>query len=340
MSQRIVSRFAGGVIMLVAAVATMVVIGLLVAVPVAAQGASSSEDRVLPAAASPPPDVAEDEKQEKVKPPQAGKRATVAELAQKIKGQKGGPEKLEKAKAKQTGTARAAAVRPPKDVEEDEKQAKVKPPQAGKRASAAALAAQVRKQPGGAAKVDKAKGGKKPGKQSSLLDRAKDLLAELNPFRAEEARAGATYTLTLTPQLDNYGRRFSSSNPRGYAYFYGARFSYWNPSNSYARLNGRSRTWASGVTSVNSGPAVWVGFSVPTTGWYIVSTNMVASADIELRHYESGPYVLLQTFPSRSGAVDYPSMQYLTAGWHYFVWRFKDTYRGGYIYRITVDSYP
>ena len=302
--------------------AIALVVGLvttgMIATPAIAEKAEISKSRKLPAAKSPPPDVAEREKKEQeageVPEPPKG-RASVKDLEEKVRGRPGGNARLEKAKGKKKGDkVHPASATPPPDVAEREKEEKErgKVPDPPKRK------------------------GKGPG----------SLLSRLNPFRVTDVWAGETLTITLSPEVDTYGRHASlySSSPYAKAHVYGGHISNYYPNSEAIQLHG-SNIVIGDVTSTATNPFVYLRISIPTAGWYIVNIRAYAyyAGDIVLKHYEAPGYPTIATFstPHASPWEDYPELLYLEPGSHYFYWVFTgNTGLYAHVSDITVDSYP
>lgn len=68
-------------------------------------------------------------------------------------------------------------------------------------------------------------------------------------------------------------------------------------------------------------PYVFISFSAPVDGYYVI--NVVAGqSGFEARHYASGTYQLVQSFakPAAVGTYSYPVLLNLAHGSHYFTW--------------------
>ena len=288
----------------------------LVAFPAAAQQGGSQKDiRSLPASAEAPPDVAEQMKRDKEKIPEPP------------------------AKGKGKGKALPASATPPPDVAEQIKRDKEKIPNPPGKARQADLIEKIKKQPGGAERVDKANRGHKPenpGKAKSTA--ATDhILRGIASVFISEANAGQTFTLDLTPQTNSNGSHASlySSNPYGSATFFCAIVNYYDPNNSRIRLY-RSTNSAMGHSCTN--PYAYMSVGIPAAGYYIINANAYSYGNtVEIKHYESGSYPTLDTLPRISRWADYPTLQYLQPGTHTFYFLFPN---GGFVSRLSVDSYP
>lgn len=231
------------------------------------------------------------------------------------------------------------------------------------------LAEQIRKRgPEGAMRVEKAskrerpgpaKGGEKAapkpmrqessreegprirGEDAGRIGHLLELLAALNPLYAEPAHAaGETFFVELTPQVDGSTGRHAglyTSSPYAYAQVYGARVYSYDPSNDRIRLFASDGS-GSGLGTFTR-PYAYLRLNLSSDGWYIVNANLYAyGSEIELRHYQgSTPYTLVETFARQSGWADYPSLQYLEAGYHHFYYVLPG---GGFLARLAVDSYP
>lgn len=300
----------------IAATAT-VAIGFIFALTAIAQ--PGGPPRELPAAAQPPADAveAENEAKRRIPPPPP------------------------KGKAKGAGRVLKASPKPPPDVAAEQQAGRPEQvPAPPGRTRVEALADKVRARPGGRERVDAAKERIPPGKLKRpsaglSLERAIDGIIGLI---VPAAHAGETFTLDLTPQVNtstgaHAGLR--SSTPYGIAYFYGARVYYYRPRNDSIYMSASAYS-ALGHQVTN--PYVSLTVNIPTDGWYIANINSYAftTATVDILHYENGP-VLLEQLPRASGWADYPTLQYLSAGYHYFYWVLPG---GGYVSGVSVDSYP
>ena len=290
---------------------------LLAAVPALAQGQGGADKiRALPAAASPPPEAAAEE----------------ARAAEKI------PEPPAKGKGK--GRVLPAAASPPPEAVAAEQAAQQEVAAPPGRANAAQLVEQIRARPGGAERADAAKQGKAPGKgQSGQGQSTSNVMKTLGSFLLSDARAGETFTLDLTPQVSETSGAHSglySSNPYGHAYLFGAYVSYWTPQNSYVYLYPYQ---VAGLGHQVTNPFVNAYFNAPADGWYIVNINasLNSGSNLTIQHYEAGSYAVLEEIPPQSGWADYPTLQYLAVGYHHIYFVLPN---GGYVSRISFDSYP
>jgi len=278
-------------------------------------GKGQSKGRVLPAAASPPPDVMELERRAKDKIPDPP------------------------AKGQGKGHVLPAAATPPPDSAEAAQAAKQEMPSPPGKAGSEALLDKIGARPGGAERVEAAKQGKAPLKsQGRSAESTSSVLKIMGNFLMEQAEAGETFTLDLTPQVSGslgQHRGLYSSSPYGYATAYGAVASPSYPSNSMIYL--RAFTFSQLAHQV-SNPFISSAVDIPADGWYIIDINAYASgSDVNIHHYEGSSFVLLENMPGQSGWADYPTLQYLTSGRHYFYFVFTGS---AYVSRISYDSYP
>ncbi len=327
------------------------VLSFAVAPGLAQQGAAQSDIRSLPSSANPPPDVAEMQKMaaEKIPdPPPKGQgkgnalkaSATpppdVAEM-QKLAAQKI-PDPPPKGQGK--GKALKASATPPPDVAEMQQEAKKPIPSPPGKAKQLDLIEKISKRPGGAERVDKAKRGHKPDDagKGQPQSPSTSLLRDVASIFIREANAGETLTIDLTPQVDSYGnhRGLYNASPRASAYFHCAMVHSGAPNNQRVYLT--SGAWAALGWSCNN-PYAALSIAIPTAGYYIVNVNAYAFSGLPIliRHYESGGPTIIETLAWVSGWADYPTLQYLEAGYHNFYFVLP---RGGYVSRISVDSYP
>ncbi len=291
------------------------VLGLAALAAFAQQGGPPETIRALPAAANPPPDAVEAERMEKEKIPEPP------------------------AKGQSKGRVLPTAAAPPPDIAAAEQAAKQEiPPPPGK-ARPEALLEKIQSRPGGAKRVDDAKQGKGPMKsQGRSGDSTSSVLETVGAFLMMQAEAGDTFTLDLTPQVAGSDGRHTglySSSPYGYASARGALVSYYYPSNSSIYLQAGS---FSPFAYQVSNPYVYSVVNVPADGWYIINVNALLYAPtLNIHHYEGGSYVLLENMPKQPGWADYPTLQYLTAGTHYFYFVLTGS---GHVSRVSYDSYP
>jgi hypothetical protein len=292
----------------------------------AASAAAQPSDpiRVLPAAAQKPPEVVAEERAaaQEIPPPPAKGRAAGRPLPSQAQA----PADVSADQAAQPQLERVGP-----------------PPQ--RRAGVEALIERVRATPEGRARADAARQGIRPSppQRTSPPDRPNSASLHLDrlidralAFLFPAALAGETLTIDLTPQVDQQGRRagLHSANPYAYAIFRGAMIYASYPNNDLILIA------ATNIPSVNhqiSSPHVQLVVQIPQDGWYIVNANAMAFANVSIRHYQgSAGYVEIASLPRQSGWADYPTLQYLASGNHYFYWLMGTAY----VSRISVDSYP
>ena len=269
----------------------------------------------------------------------------MAELEEIIKQQPGGPERLEKAKkGVKTGELAASDSLPPEMRAMKEQKT---PPAPKDRPSMAELEEIIKQQPGGPERLEKAKKGEKPAKapgQQSSLGKLGSSLARLNPFRVCVANAGQTYTQVLQPTVNtSTGGHAGLKRPSDWTMLMvgGANITYDYPNNYSFYIEPRSTTYWDPVTPCSrSNPSVTLQMIVPREGWYVVSLNGYSASRIKLYHSTASGNVLLNDFPSLATAAlrRCPTLQYLSAGTHYFNWVACTSYIR--VDNVTVDSSP
>lgn len=291
------------------------VLGLGVPAALAQQGGPPDTIRSLPAAAGPPPEAAQADRMAKEQIPEPP------------------------AKGQSKGRVLPAATTPPPDAVAAQRAAAQEIPPPPERARSDELLEKIRARPGGPERIEAAGKGRAPEKLQGRSGESTSVLFEtLSNFVIERADAGDTFTLDLTPQVSgSYGqhRGLVSSSPSGAAYAYGAYIANWTPTNSSIYLVAyRNDNFAHQV----SNPFIMAYANIPADGWYIVNVNAnIYAPNLNIHHYENGNYVLLENMPKQSGWADYPTLQYLTAGYHYFYFVLTGS---GYVSRVSFDSYP
>jgi hypothetical protein len=268
--------------------------------------AQNPEFKPRPAAAQPPPEVAEAERE---RPPQAPSRQpTLQELLDQVARQTGGKDKVDRARtgkrvklrpAVRTAPPEAMAIegaRPPRDP--------------GRRSSLNELLDQVRKQPGGAAKVDAALRHGRPNPQrTGTMAWSLGLTADPVPLSV----TSQAFSLGLNAS-NNF--RVSSSN---YATFNGTRGSLPTHLWSYSK----NSNWGTFGHKVEK-PVAFLKVTVPRDDYYLVNVR-ATDAMAQLRIYDP----VTRTYPidtswDRRGDqgwfFDYPAVVELSAGTHYIYW--------------------
>jgi len=288
----------------------------------------------LPASAKGPPEMAK-LKNVKAVPTKARTRPKRNALLQKVAKQKGGQEKVQKAKAKQRGKTvlRASSKEPPGMAKL--KGMKVAPTKLRTRPARNVLFQKVFKQPGGKEKLQRARPkGLKLGAGSDTTGWSLSSLSSLNPFRAGVAHASDGTTLYLTPQYP-----YKTSPFYGRLIIIGELGGYYNTYSGRARLY----NWYLGSqigTRVYK-PCAYLAIRVPTSGWYMINFETYNGARATLKHYVSGSgYPTVQTWDERShtGWTDHPALLNLSAGYHYLYWVVEPgTSSYSYLYRVSVE---
>ena len=295
--------------------------------------------RIFPASAEPPPEVFSE--QDQLQEP-AQERSTVQELEEKLFKLPGGREAIEKARSgRKLGLRKlpASAEPPPEEFSQQDEV----PEPAQERSSVQELEQRLLSLPGWKKVIDKARRGERP--IGMRWDGPGDLLSWLNLFRVEEAKAGETFTLTLShsispmrARIGNYEYNFRSEDPYAYLVFHGAWEAYSNPGSSYSRLYQTEKSWGDETSNAIEG---YVGLLVdlPEDGWYIINLYGQTNGSVNLRHYESRDSIPIIQSLSSSGSDwdDYPFFGYFEAGRHYFYWTFS---RYAVVSNVSVDSYP
>jgi hypothetical protein len=245
-----------------------------------------------------------------------------------------------------------AAANPPPQLEEDAAQAEERIPDPPGRARAEDLIEQIRERPGGRERAEAATNGVRPGGAEQGGGRGRQqganfaepvfrFLAGLRSWLIEDAHA-QSFSIELTPQVGSYGRHtgLRSSRPNAYAYFYGGFVNSSQPSNDLVYLAGSNTTYLTG-SSGSTHPAALLSVTIPNNGWYIVNMNCYcAYSDTEIRHYDRTSYTLIERIPRQYGWADYPTLEYLSVGTHYFSYATASPTSAMYVSRLTVQSFP
>jgi len=288
----------------------------------------------LPASAKVPPEMAK-LKGMKAVPTKARTRPSRNALLQKVTKQKGGQEKVQKAKAKQRGkTVLRASSKEPLEM------AKLKgteavPTKARTRPSRNALLQKVFKQPGGKEKLQRVRPkGLKLGAGSDTAGWSLPSLSSLNPFTAGVAHASDATTLYLTPKYP-----YKSSPFTGFLFIMGELGGYYNTCSGRARLRNYSHPTLG--TRIYK-PLAYVRINAPSSGWYLFNFETYNGAKATLKHYViRSRYVAVQTWDehSHTGWTDHPALINLSAGCHYFYWIVESAYHNNlYLYRVSVEK--
>lgn len=231
-----------------------------------------------------------------------------------------------------------ASAQPPPEAAELEKLRGKKIPDPPGSASVVALVEKIKLQPGGIARLDKARQGVRPDRErQSWLGDGASFLSALNPLQVQVAYAATPFAVELTPKVDALGAHasLSSSSPDVKAYFQEAWVDGYNTNSSWVFLFRPGAV--TDPTSTASNPHVWLACSIPTDGWYILNANASGSKTVTLLHWKGTSFAYVQSFTPSALWNDYPSLQYLKAGSHNFYYVFPGMVR---VSRLSVRSYP
>lgn len=166
------------------------------------------------------------------------------------------------------------------------------------------------------------------------------LLAWLNPFRPPVAEAQQVKQLTpmiaastrvsiyLTPQ--NPYIRVPDSHLRLYGI-------HMFPGNFHSTPNVTVPS-----TTTENKPFVYIEFSAPASGWYIIDVR-ASSAAAKLLHGSGTSQSIIETWaagslPCSASICDYATMEYLQQGFHYFYF-YSPTHVYTF-YSVSIESYP
>jgi hypothetical protein len=298
-------------------------IAAAVALGFSVEGMNAQDETPLPASATPPPHVQEREKVGK--PPAPGKSPQVDELLQKLRLSRAD---IEQRKADKSQKELPAATDEPPAVKERKKVGK--PPDfPGRSPAPEELLDKIRKQPGGAERLERArKAGAKipPG-------RAGGAALDLRPGRMSgprvegpafdiEVDAEQLPTLRVTkpaPSQNVAGLGslavtdyilFSSGYPYSYPSYWGVLYRNANPNSPGGDIDLK--------------PFMELNLTVSNPGWYII--NIVATrAKASLRRWNSATNTYVAVTQWDYGAFafyaeSYPYLVNLAAGNHYFYW--------------------
>ena len=305
--------------------------------PSHAQGSQTPGLRVLQASTESPPEEFAEQNQVPEPDPE---RSTVQELEEKLLNLPAGPEAIERAKTNKPGlrVLQASTESPPEEIFEQDQ---VPKPAQG-RSTVQELEQRLLQLSGGPEVIKKARRGERPtGLRWAYPE---DLLSWLNPFKVEEARAGETFSLSLSHTISHTKAEagtyeynlYSPSSAR--VIFYGGQERYDTPRTHYSTINSSQITLGED-TSITLEGCVFLGVDLPEDGWYIINIYLSTYGSAELRHYESRASIpVIQSFSgSGSDWDDYPYLGYFEAGNHKFYWTFS---RSASVNKVSVDSYP
>jgi hypothetical protein len=295
-----------------------------VALGVSAEYVSAQEEAPLPATPTPPPDVQEREKMAKP-PAHPGKSPEVDELLQKLRLTRAD---IEQRKADKTQRELPASAEEPPDVKERKKVEKAPAPPA-RSPDLDELIEKIKKQPGGAEKLERAK---RAGAKI-LPGRAGGAALESSPERMPGPRVegpvlGFSSTAEQLPVL-KVTRAAPYQSVAGVGNLYVTDFAPRNTSTSTTWW-GPYYQWASSwpiTGNFDLKPFVSASVQVESTGWYLINFAAV-SGKASLR--KAGPtsgtpamYPLLAQWDHSASAnvwEPYPYLVNLAAGYHYFYW--------------------
>lgn len=307
--------------------AAMPAILVLVCPGVAPAAEVPDELRQLPASAAPPPEITQLENQIGTAKP-AATRASKVELAQRIAAQPGGVLQLDNARARRLDKTLASSASLPAEFAATDAAMRLAPtPPRTLRPAKQELEAVIQRQPGGSAKLQRARQPLNPALQ-------KPRISMLDLFGIGSARAAGNLSITLTPQTNASGNHaaLASTSPIASAMIVGSVVSPSYPSNAYAFLYSVSYDWGGGLTSSITRPFVGLVFNAPEAGYYIINTRASAGAGVQLRHRGT----TLQTYQD-TGLTDRPALVNLSPGYHYFQWIFPGN---AFFYSASIDSFP
>jgi len=154
------------------------------------------------------------------------------------------------------------------------------------------------------------------------------LLAWLNPLRPPVAEAQAGVSIYLTPQ--NPYVRVPDSHLRLYGI-------HMFPGNYHLTPNVTVLS-----TTTENKPFVYIEFSAPASGWYIIDVR-ASSAAAKLLHGSGTSQSIIETWaagsvPCSASICDYATMEYLQQGFHYFYF-YSPTHVYTF-YSVSIESYP
>jgi hypothetical protein len=282
----------------------------------------NAQEAPLPATPTPPPDVQEREKVGKPPAP-PGRSPEVDELLQKLRLTRAD---IERRKAEKAERELPATADEPPDVKERKNVEKPPAPPA-RSPNLDELLEKIRKQPGGAEQLERAK---RSGAQIPPA-RAGGATLESSPERMAGPRMDGpvfgSFSTTEQQTVLKATRAAPYSNVAGFGYLYVSDiFPYtsttstiWGPYLRYASPNYP----LVGSLDVKS----WMSTSVNVTnpGWYLI--NFVATkGKASLRKYDpasSPPYPALTQWDNSTSPnyyESYPQVVNLAAGYHYFYW--------------------
>jgi hypothetical protein len=161
------------------------------------------------------------------------------------------------------------------------------------------------------------------------LDR---LLAWLNPFRPAVAEAQSAVSVYLTPQNPMVASPFSFITFNGVMVGLGGLYSFYSSTIITDSPNTENKSY------------VYIYFTAPATGWYIIDVRAsygAANVPAKLRHQNAGPIIEtwdVGSVPCTASICDYATMEYLQQGVHSFYF-----YSATHPYNpnsVSIESYP
>lgn len=162
-----------------------------------------------------------------------------------------------------------------------------------------------------------------PHSDLMMPDNTPTLLSWLNPFQVDSVFAQSAVSINLTPA--------GPSTSGAYMFLYGARVFY----NSMYYLSSFD-SWS--YANSENKPYVYLRFSVPATGTYLVNVQ-ASRGKAKMRHQSGGPIIDTWDFSAQPyGIYDYLTAEYLEQGYHYFY--FWPDGVSFYIYSASLVSYP
>jgi len=241
---------------------------------------------------------------------------------------------IEQRKRAATAPALPAAVEEPADVAEQKRAANEREPAQARSPTLNELLDMLRQQPGGAAKLERARqaGARIPQDAAIEIHRASSSASSSGPSVANvevdpatEARAVPATTLKVTrgSPLQTVTGMGTLSAAAVFPYTINT-YTTWGP---FARLLSTNATMSPVGAVYDVKPYMSFGFNASSAGWYVL--NVVASATgAETRRYSAGTYGLVQSFtkPATTGYHSYPILLNLGAGYHYFTWTNLDSW--------------
>jgi hypothetical protein len=218
----------------------------------------------------------------------------------------------------------ASAVEPPELALL--KRAAEKPSAAARSPSLKEVFDALRRQPGGAAMIERARraGARIPRNVALEPDVPVDRLGTGTFSFAARGTRSSSETVQNTPTI-RITRASWSQTITGFGKLYAYA---WYPTwiNTYPTWGPLVRVAiTSAGTSVGAPydvkPYMFIAFNATSAGWYVVNVVADQSA-FEARHFTGVDYQLIQSFPKppTAGSYSYPVLVNLTAGQHYFTW--------------------